>query len=119
MGAIAGLARSGLPACGTGPDPGRWPVTVIEAMLEPRLSHLIPVLLLVAAVAGVPTSGFAEDRTGSPPPTETAPRPAADTTEPGRTATDAVTNPATVPPTEGQVGTGKPPGAPGAPPPSR
>lgn len=76
------------------------------------LNRPIPALLLAAAtVAGLPAAAWAQDRTGAAPKAETAPKPAADTKDPGKTATEAVTNPATVPPTEGTVGSGKPPAA--------
>jgi hypothetical protein len=88
---------------------------------EQLLNRSIPALLLAAAVVGLPATAIAQDKPGTAPKTETAGKPAADTTEPGKTATDAVTNPATVPPTEGPVGTGKPPatGAPAAQPQGR
>jgi len=87
------------------------------------LNRSILACLAVATLAGLPATAWAQDRTGAPPKTETAPKPAADTRdkpaadtrEPGKTATEAVTNPAAVPPTEGAVGSGKPPSA-GAPP---
>lgn len=85
---------------------------------EPNVNRPIPALLLAAAtVAALPVAAWAQDRpgTGPAPRTETAPKPAADTKDPGRTATEAVTHPSAVPPTEGQVGTGKPP-ATGTPP---
>ncbi len=72
---------------------------------------ILALLLAATTVAGLPAMARAQDRTGAgaAPKTETAVKPDADTHEPGKTATDAVTNPATVPPTEGAVGTGKPP----------
>lgn len=79
---------------------------------EPRLNRSIPALLLAAAtVIGVPATVAAQDRAspGQAPPAETAGKPAADTQDPGKTATEAVTHPSAVPPTEGAVGTGKPP----------
>jgi hypothetical protein len=77
---------------------------------EPRLNRSIPVVLLaVMILAGLPAIAQAEDGTGKTPQAETAPKPAADTRDPGRTATEAVTHPSAVPPTEGAVGTGKPP----------
>lgn len=79
------------------------------------MNRSILACLAVATLAGLPATAWAQDRTGAPPKTETAPKPAADTREPGKTATEAVTNPAAVPPTEGAVGSGKPPSA-GAPP---
>ncbi|MCJ2050408.1 hypothetical protein [Methylobacterium sp. J-070] len=83
------------------------------------MNRLIPALLLAATAAGAPAA--AQDRTGTAPEpkAETAGKPAADTVEPGKTATDAVTNPAAVPPTEGAVGTGKPPATNAAPKPDR
>lgn len=74
------------------------------------MNRSIPALLLAAVtLAAVPA--HAQDRTGAAPKAETAGKPAADTQEPGKTATDAVTNPSAVPPTEGAVGTGEPPAA--------
>ncbi|MGU3668285.1 hypothetical protein ACLBX9_29215 [Methylobacterium sp. A49B] len=80
------------------------------------MNRSIPTLLLAAlTLAGAPALAQAQARDGSAPGTapkaETAGKPAADTQEPGKTATDAVTNPAAVPPTEGAVGTGKSPTA--------
>lgn len=65
-------------------------------------------------LAGTPVA--AGDKAGgktdtAPPKAETAGAPAADTVEPGKTATEAVTHPSAVPPSEGAVGTGKPPTA--------
>lgn len=60
-------------------------------------------------MAALPAAAWAQDRPGPEPRVETAPKPAADTKDPGKTATDAVTHPSAVPPTEGEVGTGKPP----------
>ncbi|GJE13163.1 MULTISPECIES: hypothetical protein [Methylobacterium] len=76
------------------------------------MNRSIPALLLTAvALAGLPAAAWAQEKTGAAPKSETAGKPAADTQEPGKTATDAVTSPSTVPPTEGAVGTGKPPAA--------
>ncbi|MCJ2085981.1 hypothetical protein MKK88_08225 [Methylobacterium sp. E-005] len=72
-------------------------------------------LVAAATIAGLPTAAWPQDRTGAEPRAETAGKPAADTRDPGKTATEAVTNPASVPPTEGAVGSGKPPAA-GTPP---
>jgi len=79
---------------------------------EPSLTRSIPALLLAAAtLAALPAAALAQDRpgAGAAPPVETAPKPAADTKDPGKTATEAVTHPSAVPPAEGEVGTGKPP----------
>jgi hypothetical protein len=75
----------------------------------------------MAAGLSVGLTGLAAAQERTTPPAETAGKPAADTREPGKTATDAVTNPATVPPSEGAVGTGKPPAttAPATPTPGR
>jgi hypothetical protein len=76
------------------------------------LNQSIPALLLAAAgLIGVPATVAAQDRAspGQAPLAETAGKPAADTQDPGKTATEAVTHPSAVPPTEGAVGTGKPP----------
>ncbi|WCS24593.1 hypothetical protein LOK46_26265 [Methylobacterium sp. NMS14P] len=76
------------------------------------MTRSIPALLLAAAMlAALPAAARAQDRpgAGATPPAETAPKPAADTKDPGKTATEAVTHPSAVPPTEGEVGTGKPP----------
>ncbi|MHB2211610.1 hypothetical protein [Methylobacterium sp. CM6257] len=84
------------------------------------MNRSIAVLLLSAvSIAPLPTATWAQDRTGPEPRAETAGKPAADTQDPGKTATDAVTNPATVPPTEGAVGSGKPPAGSGSPGPNR
>jgi hypothetical protein len=82
--------------------------------LEPTLNRPILARLLVAAtVGGLPAAVWAQDRPGTEPKvqpkSEMAVKPEADTRDPGKTATDAVTNPAAVPPTEGAVGSGKPP----------
>lgn len=78
-------------------------------MTRPILARLLAVL----TVAGLPAAAWAQDRPGAEPKvqpkSETAVKPEADTRDPGQTATDAVTNPAAVPPTEGAVGSGKPP----------
>jgi hypothetical protein len=70
-------------------------------------------LLVAASVFGLPAAASAQDRTGTgqAPKAETAGKPAADTQDPGKTATEAVTHPSAVPPTEGAVGSGKPPTA--------
>ncbi|MCJ2072538.1 hypothetical protein MKK75_27735 [Methylobacterium sp. J-030] len=74
------------------------------------MNRLILALLVAAAtVTGLPAAARAQDRTGAAPKAETAGKPEADTKDPGKTATEAVTNPAAVPPTEGAVGSGKPP----------
>ncbi|MEE7451242.1 hypothetical protein MRF4_27620 [Methylobacterium radiotolerans] len=76
------------------------------------MTRSIPALLLAAAtMAALPAAAWAQDRSGAgtTAPAETAPKPAADTKDPGKTATEAVTHPSAVPPTEGEVGTGKPP----------
>jgi hypothetical protein len=82
------------------------------------LNRSIPALLVAAGMilaagtilAGTPVA--AGDKTDTAPPkAETAGAPAADTVEPGKTATEAVTHPSAVPPSEGAVGTGKPPTA--------
>ena len=78
------------------------------------MNRSIPAFLL-AAVTLTAVPAHAQDKTDGVPKAETAGKPAADTQEPGKTATDAVTNPSAVPPTEGAVGTGKPPAA-GTPP---
>lgn len=84
------------------------------------MNRSIPALLLTAAtVAVLPTTTWAQDRTPPAPRTETAGKPAADTQDPGRTATEAVTHPSAVPPTEGAVGSGKPPDGGAAPAPAR
>ncbi|MGH1571345.1 hypothetical protein ACRAWG_12435 [Methylobacterium sp. P31] len=84
------------------------------------MNRPIPALLLAAtSIALLPTATGAQDRTGSAPRAETAAKPAADTQDPGRTATEAVTNSATVPPTEGAVGSGKPPAGGQSPKPDR
>ncbi|WP_342109203.1 hypothetical protein [Methylobacterium sp. SI9] len=80
---------------------------------------ILALLIAAATVAGPSIAARAQDRTGVEPkaviktdtPAETAGKPAADTRDPGKTATEAVTNPAAVPPTEGAVGSGKPPAA--------
>ena len=79
------------------------------------MNRSILACLAAVTLAGLPTTTWAQDRSGAAPKTETAPKPAADTKDPGQTATEAVTNPASVPPTEGAVGSGKPPSA-GTPP---
>ncbi|MGH1588117.1 hypothetical protein ACRBEV_06815 [Methylobacterium phyllosphaerae] len=82
------------------------------------MTRSIPALLLaLATVTGLPAAAGAQEQngTGPTPRAETAPKPAADTKDPGKTATEAVTHPSAVPPTEGEVGTGKPP-ATGTPP---
>lgn len=76
---------------------------------------ILALLLAAATLAGPPAAAQAQERPGTPPKAETAAKPEADTKDPGKTATDAVTNPATVPPTEGAVGSGKSPSA-GTPP---
>lgn len=74
---------------------------------------LVAVGMILAAgtiLAGTPVA--AGDKTDTAPPkAETTGAPAADTVEPGKTATEAVTHPSAVPPSEGAVGTGKPPTA--------
>ena len=55
-----------------------------------------------AAAQGTPSEPPASVRDGG--------NPAADTRSPGATATDAITNPASVPPGAGPPGTGAPPG---------
>ncbi|MCJ2061573.1 hypothetical protein MKK63_02445 [Methylobacterium sp. J-088] len=79
------------------------------------MNRSILALLIVATTLTDLSAARAQDRTGADPKAETATKPAADTRDPGKTATEAVTNPATVPPTEGAVGSGKPPVA-GTPP---
>ena len=84
------------------------------------MNRSIPALLLAAvAMACLPAAARAQDSSGAAPKTETAGKPAADTNEPGKTATDAVTHPSAVPPTEGAVGTGKSPTAETPPKPDR
>lgn len=86
------------------------PLNARPSATEPSLSRSIPTLLFAAAtMAALPAAAWAQDRPGPEPRVETAPKPAADTKDPGKTATDAVTHPSAVPPTEGEVGTGKPP----------
>ena len=76
---------------------------------EPPLNRSILACLAAATLAGLSAPAWAQDPAGTAPKAETAPKPAADTKDPGKTATEAVTNPASVPPTEGAVGSGKPP----------
>ncbi|MCJ2020234.1 hypothetical protein MKK84_22850 [Methylobacterium sp. E-065] len=83
------------------------------------MNRSILALLIAAATLSGLSAVRAQDRTGADPKAETATKPAADTRDPGKTATEAVTNPATVPPTEGAVGSGKPPAAGTAPAPGR
>ncbi|WP_267356311.1 MULTISPECIES: hypothetical protein [unclassified Methylobacterium] len=83
------------------------------------MNRSILALLIAAATLSGLSAARAQDRTGADPKAETATKPAADTRDPGKTATEAVTNPATVPPTEGAVGSGKPPAAGTAPAPGR
>jgi hypothetical protein len=84
------------------------------------VNRSIPALLLTAAtIAVLPTATRAQDRTAPAPRTETAGKPAADTQDPGRTATEAVTHPSAVPPTEGAIGSGQPPNGGAAPAPAR
>lgn len=59
------------------------------------------VMIVMALMAGSVPAYSAE---GSDTPVSTAPKPAADTKDPGKTATDAVTNPSTVPPATGTTG---------------
>lgn len=75
------------------------------------MNRSILALLIAAGTLTGLSAAHAQDRTGADPKAETATRPAADTRDPGKTATEAVTNPAAVPPTEGAVGSGKPPAA--------
>ncbi|MEL6062219.1 MULTISPECIES: hypothetical protein [unclassified Methylobacterium] len=75
---------------------------------------ILALLIAATTVTGL-SAARAQERTGAEPRAETAPKPEADTRDPGRTATEAVTNPAAVPPAEGRVGSGKPPAS-GAPP---
>lgn len=63
--------------------------------------------MIVAGAAAAQEAGKADT---APPPVTTGGKPAADTQTPGKTATDAVTNPAQVPPSKGGAGTDAQPG---------
>lgn len=66
-------------------------------------------MLALGACAVVMAGTASAEETGkpdtAPPPVTAGDKPAADTQNPGKTATDAVTNPAQVPPSKGGAGT--------------
>ena len=69
-----------------------------------RLTALAALVIAFCAV-GAPAQAVESTDT----PASAAPKPSADTKDPGKTATDAVTNPVVVPPAKGVDGSAVPP----------